>query len=252
MTAARERTYDLVTWRRAGMSSRELTFSSKVVLHVLHEHMDWHGPEAGGNCWPALATIQAEAGTASRDTIVRALDELDRVGLILRKPGTGRGHSTRYFATRPLNGPLAGLFAAATRDDDPHEKGSDSEVKGPVPSDKGSENRTGPSSSNQGPPAHQAARPFGNAQGEPPSGQDQDQDLASNKSVYDVECADQLEALDDPDPLKLGRTLGALELQGEPVDETTVLELARAHFPFGGDDERAIWAGYRQARRRAS
>lgn len=100
------RIFDVTAWRRDVLASK-VPLSSKVVAMVLHEHMDWTGDDAGGNCWPGLETIGEESGL-DRRTVTRALDTLQDHGFMERmcRRGCdpcrgGNGHRMNYFAHVP-------------------------------------------------------------------------------------------------------------------------------------------------------
>jgi hypothetical protein len=95
----RDRCGDVVAWRRTVLAS-DLRSAAKVVLLCLLEHMDWHGEDAGGSCWPAIDTIAERAGM-SRSAAIRALGNADEGGYIERVRGGGRHVVTRYHATLP-------------------------------------------------------------------------------------------------------------------------------------------------------
>ena len=85
----------LFKWRGA-IPASELTSTQKLVAWTLSHHMD----RAGGSCWPSIPLLAREASLAE-STVRDALLELDAKGFIGRKPGRGRGNSTRYQATIP-------------------------------------------------------------------------------------------------------------------------------------------------------
>jgi DNA-binding transcriptional MocR family regulator len=83
----------VIRWRSLIVASDNLTSNARLVAFVLSTHMDRNG----GSCFPSITTLQREAGVA-RSTVCRALNQLEREGLLERARG-GRGRPTRYRAT---------------------------------------------------------------------------------------------------------------------------------------------------------
>lgn len=74
----------------------ELKPIQRHVALTLSLHMD----NEGGSCFPSISTLAAETGLAE-SSVRHAIYALDDAGYLLRKPGEGRGHSTRYQAKLP-------------------------------------------------------------------------------------------------------------------------------------------------------
>jgi len=83
-------------WRLAIRDSSILRSRAKNVAHVLATYMD----ADGGSCFPTLETIQKGAGIGSKETVCRAVRDLEKAGFIKRNPG-GNGRPSHYRASFP-------------------------------------------------------------------------------------------------------------------------------------------------------
>lgn len=83
-------------WRQAIHDATDLPTSAKAVAHSLAMFMD-----DVGRCWPSVE-LQAEKTGLHRATVIRALNQLEHDGYLVRSSrGSGRGHSTVYEARLP-------------------------------------------------------------------------------------------------------------------------------------------------------
>lgn len=91
-------TLDVCRWLKTEVRRRGLKHSSRLsVAHAIGHRID-----ARGECWPSLDTL-AEDAMLGRKTVQRALDDLERVGLVTRQRrgggrygAGGRGVTTVY------------------------------------------------------------------------------------------------------------------------------------------------------------
>ena len=87
----------LFSWRGAIVSRQsDLQATVRHVALTLSLHMN----EAGGSCFPSIATLVGESGHSER-TVQRALRVLENEGWLAVRHGVGRGHPNIYTAEIP-------------------------------------------------------------------------------------------------------------------------------------------------------
>lgn len=241
----RERCSRIVEWRRAVLASN-VSFAAKAVGLVLHEHMTWRGPGAGGNCWPSLETIGREAG-ASPKTVKRALRQLDDGGYITRRRGGGRGRPTSYVATLPKQGHPD---PPSTDGDD--ERAADDHTTGYA--------QTGSTLPKQGHPDHdegsevphylpvnEVIELLEHQPAHSPAANAGDELL----NVDPWEARERMHRQRYDDPFKLGRDAALVHQAGAEIDEVAFRDLIEGNYGFDPACEAKAWAGYRAYLRRA-
>ena len=94
-------TLDVCRWLKVEVRRRGLKHSSRLAV----AHAIGHMIDARGECWPSLDTLAKDAMVGKR-TVQRALDDLERVGLVTRHRrgggmygAGGRGVTTVYGLT---------------------------------------------------------------------------------------------------------------------------------------------------------
>lgn len=86
-----------MTASKALLRSTRFTAAEKLVIIYLTDML----MEDNDHCWPSHKTIAAQAGLSKR-TMITAVNKLVDAGVIIRAPGIGRKHSTRYYLTQSL------------------------------------------------------------------------------------------------------------------------------------------------------
>lgn len=222
------------------MLASSVTLAAKVVAMVLHEHMDWRGEEAGGNCWPSLVTLAAETNM-DKSRVAKVVNALDEAGFIARLRGMGgRGHPTQYVATLPVKGDVATPFDAP-------EGSADASVSpAGFVGDSGPERVTSTAERvTSGPQkgCHHVTRPTSDQ----PS-----KTFRSSSGSTDVDAGAEPQTIEELDgeqfdtAFLLGRRVAELCNNGVDFVEEVFRDLV--HSCFGFADERDAWAGLHRYR----
>lgn len=239
----RERCMDVRKWRHAVLASG-ISASAKVVAIVLYEHMDWRGPNAGGNCWPSLETIATEGGM-NKATVARGLTVLDGAGFIVRDRSKGgrvddtRGRPTSYFATLPQQSQSATVGAAPRPELQQSQSASQQSQSATANSRDMRHNHPlpplGPSASSSRVPTDVETR---------------DDDASLQRPTTNGELPDSYEDMLDElrplttKPFKLGMRAAELYHDGADIAQETFISLLHDLFGRDGPESRQAWAGY--------